>query len=424
MLLKILKSIMTNFISFKQWLNEAVTPTVNKHMTHAEDLVILGGKEGLDWVISMFKQLHEKLKSDTEKSQIKLSVKFDGAPSVFVWSKFVGLEGPGLAIKALFAKERKVMSTDEQIDHYYGEQKDLAFKLKFMLKYIPSLGIPEDEIWQGDFLFDKTTVGKDNKYYSFHPNTIVYKVEKDSDLGQKIEKADIGVVWHTRYTGDSISEISAKYNTKTEELNDNPKVFMTDPYIPSLAGIVTLTESENEKFNVLIEKLEASAKNFGQSSAYKEILSNTEFTTLYTTFQNSLIRQNVHVNKVEDFLSKFVEFINKRFEKEIEAKKTSKSKDALAEKQHKMVAIAESEELKSITALIIEITSLKDMFIKKLNNINKFETFLETRSGRYISTGDEGFAVSDMHGNIVKLVDRYEFSYANFSPNIKKGWTT
>ena len=87
-----------------------------------------------------------------------------------------------------------------------------------------------------------------------------------------------------------------------------------------------------------------------------------------------------------------------------------------------MIAITEAEEVKSITALIIEITSLKDMFIKKLNNINKFETFLETRSGRYISTGDEGFAVSDMHGNIVKLVDRYEFSYANFSPNIKKGW--
>jgi DNA-binding protein len=413
---------MSKFITFKQWLNEAITPTVNKHMTHAEDLVILGGKEGLDWVIDMFKQLHEKLKSDTEKSQIKLSVKFDGAPSVFVWSKFTGLEGPGLAIKALFAKERKVMSTDEQIDHYYGEQKDLGFKLKTMLKYIPSLGIPENEIWQGDFLFDKTTLGKDSEHYSFHPNTIVYKVDTDSDLGEKISKADIGVVWHTRYTGESVTDISAKYNTKTDELKENPKVFMTDPYIPSLAGIVTLTEEENNAFDTLIEKLEASARNFGQSQEYKIILGNTEFTTLFTTFQNSLIRQNVHVSKVEDFLTKFAEFINNRFEKDIEAKKTPKSKEALAEKQQKMIAITEAEEVKSITALIIEITSLKDMFIKKLNNINKFETFLETRSGRYISTGDEGFAVSDMHGNIVKLVDRYEFSYANFSPNIKKGW--
>jgi Family of unknown function (DUF6267) len=413
---------MTSFISFKQWLNEAITPTINKHMTHAEDLVILGGKEGLDWVIDMFKQLHEKLKGDTERSQIKLSVKFDGAPSVFVWSKFPGLEKPGLAIKALFAKDPKLMFNEKQIDHYYGEQKDLAFKLKFMLKYIPSLGIPENEIWQGDFLFDKTTILKDSKYYSFHPNTIVYKVEKDSDLGRKIEKADIGVVWHTRYTGESLSEISAKYNTKTTELNENPKVFMTDPYIPSLAGIVTLTEEENTEFDELIEKLEASARNFGQSQEYKDILNNTEFTTLYTTFQNSLIRQNIHITSVEEFLNKFQKFINARFLKEIEAKKIQKSKDALSKKQDDMITLAASEELKTITALIIEITSLKDMFIKKLNNISKFETFLETKSGRYISTGDEGFAVSDIHGNIVKLVDRYEFSYANFSPNIIKGW--
>ena len=53
----------------------------------------------------------------------------------------------------------------------------------------------------------------------------------------------------------------------------------------------------------------------------------------------------------------------------------------------------------------------------------KFETYLQTNSNRFINTGQEGFAVSDITGNIVKLVDRYEFSYAKFSPEIKKGWT-
>lgn len=413
---------MNKFITFKQWLSESITPTVNKHMTHAEDLVILGGQEGIDWVISMFKQLHEVLKSNTEKSDIKLSVKFDGAPSVFVWSKFPGLK-IGLAIKALFAKDPKLMFTDKDVDHYYGEQKDLALKLKYMLKYIPSLGIPEGEIWQGDFLFDKTTLIKDSEHYSFHPNTIVYKVDKDSDIGRKIEKADVGVVWHTRYTGTTLSDISAKYNTKTEELNANEKVFMTDPYIASLAGIVTLTEEENTYFTNMIAKIEGTAKNFGKSLEYNKIIANNDFVPLFNIFQNSLIKRNIHVKNVDQFISELQNFINDRFAKDIEAKKTTKSKEALVEKQQQMINITEKEELKSISSLIIEITKLKNMFIQKLNNISKFETFLETRSGRYISTGDEGFAVSDMHGNIVKLVDRYEFSFANFSPNIKKGWT-
>ena len=81
-----------------------------------------------------------------------------------------------------------------------------------------------------------------------------------------------------------------------------------------------------------------------------------------------------------------------------------------------------SNDFVTIIGLILIITILKNTFIKKLNNINKFETFLETNSGRFISTGDEGFAVSDISGNIVKLIDRYEFSFANFSPTIKKGW--
>jgi len=414
---------MTKFISFKQWLAESITPTVNKHMTHAEDLVILSGKEGLDWVINMFRLLHKKLQGNTERSDIKLSIKFDGAPSVFVWSEFPGMEKAGVAIKALFAKDPKIMYTDDQVDHYYGEQKDLAFKLKMMLNYIPSLGIPKGEIWQGDFLFDKTTLKKEKTYLSFHPNTIVYKVPIDSDLGKKVEQADIGVVWHTRYEGESLGEISAKYNTKTNELNENPKVFMTDPYIASMAGIVTLTDEENSYFEEQISELESVAKNFGQTGEYNKIISNTDFTTLFTTFQNSLIRRDVRVKDNEQFLSELSNFINQRFEKEIEAKKTPKAKEALVEKQHQMITIAESEELKTISSIIMEITKLKNLFIKKLNNINKFETFLETKEGKYISTGEEGFAVSDIDGNIVKLVDRYEFSFANFSPNIVKGWT-
>ena len=63
------------------------------------------------------------------------------------------------------------------------------------------------------------------------------------------------------------------------------------------------------------------------------------------------------------------------------------------------------------------------VYIKKLNNIGKFETFLQTNSQRFLQTNQEGFAVSDMYGNVVKLVDRFEFSYANFSSNIKKGWS-
>ena len=400
-----------------------ITGVLNRHMTHAEDLV-LTGKDGLSWVIDMFKRLHSQLKGNTNSQPLQLSVKFDGAQSVFVWSQFPGLEKEGVAIKALFAKDPKLMFNDKDINKYYGEQPDLAKILKLLLQYIPTLRIPRDQIWQGDFLFDKSTLTTEKDYYSFHPNTIVYKVDKNSEIGKKFASADIGIVWLTRYMGKSLSEISAKYNTKTTELNDNPKVFMTDPYIASLAGYVTLTEEENSDFKEKIEKIEKIAQNLYKSRDYNKIINDEEIISLFKIFQNSLIKQDIKIEDTHKFLEEFIKFVTKKYKKEIFLRKTPKAQEALKKKLSSLIKrICDmSNDFETIIGLILIITTLKNTFIKKLNNIDKFETFLETNSGRFISTGDEGFAVSDISGNIVKLIDRYEFSFANFSPTIKKGW--
>jgi len=393
-------------------------------MTHAEDLVLLGGEDGLQWVVGMFKQLHEKLKGNTEEDKIKLSVKFDGSPSVFVWSKFPNLGYNGIAIKALFSKERKIMFDGEEVDRYYKDQPELSVKLKTLLKYIPQMNIPEGEIWQGDFLFDKTTLREDEDYYSFHPNTIVYKVPRHSELGTKIYNSEIGVVWHTRYKGESLNKVKASYNTRAEELSSVYGVFMTDPYIHSIAGKITLSEYENEEFIEKIRIIEINAKLLNYVTQYKEILYNSEFLMLFAMFQNSLIKKDKNVETPEDFIEEFVYFVNDKYAKEIALRKSSKGKAVWQDKLNSTLNIIENNDCMHVVVETIQLlTQLKLMFINKLNNINTFETYLLTKDRKYIHTGDEGFAVSDMYGNVVKLVDRYEFSFANFSSNILKGWS-
>jgi len=61
--------------------------------------------------------------------------------------------------------------------------------------------------------------------------------------------------------------------------------------------------------------------------------------------------------------------------------------------------------------------------INKLNSISKIDAFVQTKTGYKIRTGAEGFvAIDKLGGDAVKLVDRLEFSYNNFSPDILKGW--
>ena len=69
---------------------------------------------------------------------------------------------------------------------------------------------------------------------------------------------------------------------------------------------------------------------------------------------------------------------------------------------------------------VIVLAKLK--LINILNKLNKTQTFLKTRKG-YRVTGQEGYvAIDKLGGDAVKIVDRMEFSFANFSPTVLKGW--
>jgi len=68
------------------------------------------------------------------------------------------------------------------------------------------------------------------------------------------------------------------------------------------------------------------------------------------------------------------------------------------------------------------IVLVKLKLINILNRLNKLDTFVKTRNG-FKTTGQEGYvAIDRLGGDAVKIVDRLEFSYNNFSPNVLKGW--
>ena len=68
------------------------------------------------------------------------------------------------------------------------------------------------------------------------------------------------------------------------------------------------------------------------------------------------------------------------------------------------------------------IVLVKLKLINILNRIKNYDVFVKTKDGFKVS-GDEGYvAIDKLGGDAVKLVDRMEFSYNNFSPEILKGW--
>ena len=402
-------------IPFKRF----ITEQKNTHMTHIEDAVIHGGVDGTRQAIMGLRGLRDMLQGTHEGG---LSVKWDGAPAVFA-----GID-PGdqqffVAKKGIFNKNPMVYKTEADIDN--DTSGELNTKLKEALKYLPELGI--ENVIQGDFLYSKSDIkmqkidGQD--YVTFHPNTIVYAVPSGSDAAKEILRSKIGIVWHTSYTGTTFESMKATFGADVSSLTKSSKVWSQDALLKDITQ-ATLSADDTKTVN---EKLSAIGSLFNKISGkvLKELGSNPALSQQIETFNNSFVRSGEIVKDTKKHTEALVKYIHDKFQKEIDKRKTEKGKGAQAAKRDEFLKFFSADNKKNLK-LIFDLQKLiveaKLILIAKLNELNDINTFVKTSKG-YKVTGQEGYvAIDTLTGGALKVVDRMEFSFNNFSPEVLKGW--
>ena len=399
--------------------SEFISEQKNTHMTHIEDKVLYGGVRGTREAILALRSLRDTLGGVHDGS---VSVKWDGAPAIFA-----GVDPRNgnffVAKKGIFNKSPKVYYTAKDVDA--DTSGDLAVKLKKALQYLPELGIKG--VIQGDFLFDSSDVStskiKGKSYVTFHPNTIIYAIPANTEMAKIIKKAKIGIVWHTTYNGNSFESMKASYGVNVSKLNKSSNVWSQDAMLRDMTNY-TMSKKDTEVVN---EYLSQAGYLFNQISAttLKTLEGNQELAQLIETFNNTYVRQGQVVGDTNKHVSRLINWIKQRYQKEINARKTEKGKAGQKAKLEKILAFfstANKVNLKKMFDLQKVIVLAKLKLINILNKLNRTKTFLKTSRG-YRSTGQEGYvAIDKLGGDAVKIVDRMEFSFANFSPNILKGW--
>jgi|TARA_Y100000996_G_scaffold395496_1_gene360784 hypothetical protein len=398
---------------------EFITEQKNTHMTHIEDKVLYGGVRGTREAILALRSLRNTLGGEHDGS---VSVKWDGAPAIFA-----GIDPRNnnffVAKKGIFNKSPKVYYTAADVDA--DTSGDLATKLKQALQYLPEIGIKG--VIQGDFLFSKSDLRiskiKGKQYVTFHPNTIVYAIPNNTEMSKRIKKAKIGIVWHTTYTGNSFENMKASYGVNVSKLRQTSNVWSQDAMLRDMTNY-TMTKKDTEEVN---EYLSHAGYLFNQisSTTLKTLENNQELAQLIETFNNSYVRKGQIVVNTGSHVSKLINWIKQRYQKEIEKRKTEKGQAAQKAKLNKILIFFSERNKASLKKMfdlqkVIVLAKLK--LINILNKLNRTNTFLKTNRG-YRSTGQEGYvAIDKLGGDAVKIVDRMEFSFANFSPNIIKGW--
>ena len=405
---------MQNFLQF-------LTEDRNTHLEHLEDDILNDGLKGGQNALNFLGSLMTMLQSNT-RSSMNVTVKWDGAPAIFAGTNpdngkfFVGT-------KSIFNKTPKINYTNADIDANHGG--GLADKLKASLKYFPRLGIPG--IWQGDLLYTledlKGSSLDGERMIVFTPNTITYAVPASSNLARKILGSKIGVVWHTTYSGKSMADLKAKFGANAKQLNSTKAVWSTDATFRDTSGNITFTTGEAKRFENLLNMANGSLK---KAAPYLRIINKNRndlsVSTQLKIFLNSYIRGGEKIRDTKNVLARFDKYYGAVLQKKVDSVRTADAKKKW--KQIKQTGIKELQANKTslyfVIATYITFQSAKEMIIRKLQRAEGIGTFLRTPNG-YRVTAPEGFvAIDRISGKALKLVDRLEFSRANFTAD--KDW--
>ena len=393
------------------------TQDKNTHLEHLEDDIINRGSKGGENALNFLKSVRNMLAGSGKGTN--MTVKWDGAPAIICGINpengkfFVGT-------KSVFNVTPKINYTTRDIARNHSGV--VADKLRVCLANLSRLNIKG--ILQGDLLFttgDLKGINIDGeKMVSFTPNTITYAVPMASDLGRRIMKAKMGIVFHTQYSGKNMKSLSASFGTVRGSSSRN--IFLASAGYKETA--VMFSKSELSRFDAQLRMAEGSLRKAGPMLDLISKSSRDELSVGYrlkTYFNYYIKNSNAGMDKVATMQKQFRDYYENFINMEIDSRKTPRGKEKFQKAKIDNLRFIDRNRTALYFAIASHITlgNCKNTLLQKMNQIQSIGNFIRTSTG-YRVTAPEGYVAVDKVAGAIKLVDRLEFSRQNFT--MPKGW--
>ena len=394
----------------------------NLHLEHLEDEIINQGIDGGRGAINFLQGLRDMMKGNSNSS-VNMTVKWDGAPAIFC-GKHPETGQFFVAKKSLFNKTPLYYTSESEINN--ASELSGQLKEKFLTAFQCLSKLSWNTIMQGDLMYtnDKKMQKIDGKsYVTFQPNTILYAVDVKSDLGKQIANSKMGIVFHTTYSGGTIEDLSASFGAKTSSLGSSSDVWIDDATYKDVSGNSTMTAKETLK---LTQVLSATGKAF-HGITRKDLQKFMELQSTiqqkgagasYKTYCNAQIRGGSYKPTYAGYMKHFENYWRDKVVGKVKMEKTKEIKREIGEQLY--------AELRSLNKFITNLTKFmenlviaKQIIIVALNRVKSIGTFKKTATG-FEEVNPEGYVAIDRTGSAVKLVDRMEFAFNNFTA--QKNW--
>lgn len=381
------------------------------HLDHIEDL-ILGGEK------STLRALQFISRMISADENLLTNIKIDGAPSLVVGTIPPGESNAG----EFFVGTKSALLTNGK--RYTNKNADaivrdnslgLASKLTTALKYLSELGL--DKVYQGDLLFTddvkQIDVG-DTSHYAFKPNVITYAVPTDSGVGRAISNAKVGIILHTVYEGNTFADMHATYNPDFSNLKHSDNVFWKSNKI-RINEQLRLTQVDIAQIKEHLIKAKYALSQI-DSSLYVMLATESKIGELIKVYHNLIIREGHAypdpIHRVIDLIT----YVLRRFDIEAQKLKTTVGQNRMRDRGNVYANTIEQlrDEFIKLFVAFDEITAIKLIILRKLLPLHGLASFYQ-EGNDYRRTAGEGLVVACSKTNdIVKLVDRFDFSRINF----------
>ena len=395
-------------------IEDVLTEFKRTHLEHIEDIIITDGYVGGQAVVEYFRGLLLTLKG-TSSEAMSVSVKWDGAPAVVCGTNpdngqfFVGT-------KSVFAQAAKINYTKKDIAKNHGTE-ELGQKLLKCLVHLKKLNI--QGVVQGDLLYTDEDITRKNidgkPHLTFTPNTITYAVPEGSALSKKIDRAKVGIIFHTTYKGESLASMDAQGGADISSFSESNDVFFDNASYKDVSGSAKFTDDETKQFYNSIEKLETLLN--GVPRDLSSVLGqNNDFVPMFQMYINAMVKQGKLPSNINQFLQGFKKFYADRMQQQISGLKAQKALQLRQDKIKQMPVFLNraKKPLQAMLTFYKAVQQMKMFVLKKMNQAMAIGSFSQTDSGLVV-TEPEGFVAVDKSGNAVKLVDRLGFSRRNLS---------
>ena len=400
-------------ITFKTILQEAAASEEKlKHLEHAEDHPINAGAEGYAHAAKTLHAVHNAMQG--KASDAHITTKYDGSPSI-VFGHHPETGKFFVASKSAFNKSPKLNYTPEDIERNHGHAPGLVEKLKQALKHLPKVA-PDKGIYQGDVMHSSGDVKKRGDEYHFKPNTITYGVKQQSPEGRKLAASKFGVVVHTQYKGKDFESMKADFKPNFNAFKEHSDVHMIKPEVDA-------SQSHFDKKTIAdFESHMAAADQSHQKlskGGYQAVLRHTD---ALKTYINKTVREGTTPS-----VAGYKQHVAERGLKDIEKLKTAAGK-ATRQKAHDLTLKQidqDKKHLQSALELHSHLQAAKNNLIHGLEPAVKgpfstYKTVVEDGKEKLVPTKSEGSVVT-INGRPTKLVDREDFSAANFAARPRPG---